>query len=75
MELARLTGRAQQVQRRFNETVAAPPGADVDLARKLAYEPSDCLWRLPVLAQEYGVDLERESPATMEGIEAKLAGR
>ena len=49
----------------------ARPVADVD--RKLAHELSDCLWSVLVLAKEYGVDLEKEFPATMNGIEAKLA--
>ena len=48
----------------------ARPVADVD--RKLAHELSDCLWSVLVLAKEYGVDLEQEFPATMDGIEAKL---
>ncbi len=105
MELAQLTERAMQVQRRFNETAAARGGrpwtreelaqgfvgdvgdlmklvmakagarpiADVD--RKLAHELSDCLWSVLVLAQEYGVDLEKEFPATLDEIEAKLARR
>jgi len=51
----------------------ARPVADVD--RKLAHELSDCLWSVLVLAKEYGVDLEKEFPATMDGIEAKLARR
>ncbi len=49
----------------------ARPGVDVD--KKLAHELSDCLWSVLVLAQEYGVDLEQEFPATMDSIEAKLA--
>ncbi len=105
MTLAKLTARALEGQRRFNETAAARGGrpwtreelmqgfvgdvgdllklvmakagarpiADVD--RKLAHELSDCLWSVLVLAQEYGVDLEKEFPATMDGIEAKLARR
>jgi len=49
------------------------PIADSD--RKIAHELSDCLWSVLVLAQEYGVDLEKEFPATMDEIEAKLAHR
>jgi NTP pyrophosphatase (non-canonical NTP hydrolase) len=49
----------------------ARPAADLD--RKLAHELSDCLWSVLVLAQAYGVDLKKEFPATMDGIEAKLA--
>jgi NTP pyrophosphatase (non-canonical NTP hydrolase) len=51
----------------------ARPIADVD--RKLAHELSDCLWSVLVLAKAYDVDLEKEFPATMDEIEAKLAGR
>ncbi len=105
MTLAKLTARALEVQRRFNETAAARggrpwtreelaqgfvgdvgdlmklvmakagarPATDVD--RKLAHELSDCLWSVLVLAQQYGVDLEKEFPVTMDEIEAKLARR
>jgi len=48
----------------------ARPVADVD--RKLAHELSDCLWSILVLAKLYDVDLEREFPATLKEIEAKL---
>jgi NTP pyrophosphatase (non-canonical NTP hydrolase) len=48
----------------------ARPIADVDA--KLAHELSDCLWSVLVLARLYGVDLEKEFPRTMDGIERKL---
>ena len=48
----------------------ARPMANVD--QKLAHELSDCLWSVLVLAELYGVDLAKEFPATMDGIEAKL---
>jgi NTP pyrophosphatase (non-canonical NTP hydrolase) len=51
----------------------ARPATEVD--RALAHELADCLWSVLVLAKEYGVDLEREFPATMDEIEAKLARR
>lgn len=103
MELATLTARAVEVQRRLNETAAARGGrpwpreelaqgfvGDVgdlmklvmakagarpiaEADRKLAHELSDCLWSVLVLAQAYGVDLEKEFPTTMDGIDAKLA--
>ena len=103
MELAQLTARALEVQRRFNETAVARGGrpwtreevmqgfvGDVgdlmklvmaksgarpaaDLDRQLAHELADCLWSVLVLAEHYGVDLAKEFPATMAGIEAKLA--
>ena len=43
-----------------------------DVDRKLAHELSDCLWSVLVIAQLYGVDLEKEFPATMNAIEAGL---
>ena len=43
-----------------------------DVDRKLAHELSDCLWSILVLAKLYDVDLEREFPATLKEIEAKL---
>lgn len=102
MDLAQLTARAMEVQRRFHETATARGGrpwtreevmqgfvGDVgdlmkltmakagarpvaDLDRKLAHELSDCLWSVLVLAQLYGVDLEKEFPATMDEVENKL---
>jgi NTP pyrophosphatase (non-canonical NTP hydrolase) len=49
----------------------ARPAADVD--QRLAHELSDCLWSVLVLAKLYDVDLAKEFPATMAGIQAKLA--
>lgn len=46
------------------------PIEDVD--RKFAHELSDCLWSVLVIADLYGVNLEKEFPATMNSIEAKL---
>ena len=46
-----------------------------DVDRKIAHELSDCLWSVLVLAEAYGVDLAKEFPATMDGIEAKLVRR
>jgi NTP pyrophosphatase (non-canonical NTP hydrolase) len=43
-----------------------------DADAKLAHELSDCLWSVLVLANLYGVDLEREFLATMTEIERKL---
>jgi NTP pyrophosphatase (non-canonical NTP hydrolase) len=43
-----------------------------DLDAALAHELADCLWSLIVLAERYGVDLERAFAATMDGLEADL---
>lgn len=51
----------------------ARPVDDVD--RKLAHELADCLWSVLVLAELYGVDLEKEFLATMAGLEARLDRR
>lgn len=45
--------------------------ADVDT--RLAHELGDCLWSVLVLAELYGVDIEKGFLNTMEGIERKLA--
>lgn len=45
-----------------------PPNLDA----KLEHELADCLWSVLVLADAYGVDLERAFAATMDGLEAKL---
>ena len=53
----------------------APPagvatGAQLDA--KLAHELADCLWSVLVLAEAYGVDLERAMGAMMDELERKL---
>ncbi len=47
---------------------AGPP----DLEAKLEHELADCLWSVLVLAEAYGVDLERAFVATMDGLERTL---
>ena len=47
------------------------PMDDVDA--KLAHELADCLWSVLVLAEKYGVDLEKEFKATMDGLEKRIA--
>jgi NTP pyrophosphatase (non-canonical NTP hydrolase) len=48
----------------------ARPAAEVD--RKLAHELADCLWSVLVLAELYGVDLQKEFPAMINEVMAKL---
>jgi NTP pyrophosphatase (non-canonical NTP hydrolase) len=43
-----------------------------NLDAKLEHELADCLWSVLVLAEAYGVDLERAFTTTMDGLEAKL---
>jgi NTP pyrophosphatase (non-canonical NTP hydrolase) len=40
---------------------------------KLAHELSDCLWSILVLAQLYGIDLEKEFLKTMDELERGTA--
>ena len=51
------------------EGIRAIPDADALLAHELA----DCLWSVVVLADRYGVDLERAFLDTMDELEAQLA--
>lgn len=51
----------------------ARPIAEVD--RKLGHELADCLWSVLVLAELYGIDLEKEFLRTMDELEAKLAAK
>ena len=44
-----------------------------DVDQKLAHELADCLWSVLVLADTYGIDLEKEFLATMATLEKKLA--
>ena len=46
--------------------------ADVDA--KLAHELADCLWSILVLANYYGLDLEKEFDKTMAHIASRIAG-
>lgn len=39
---------------------------------KLAHELSDCLWSIIVLANEYGVDLEKSFARTMDELEVRV---
>ena len=43
-----------------------------DLDAKFEHELADCLWSVLVLADAYGVDLERAFATTMDELEAKL---
>ena len=43
-----------------------------DLDAKLEHELADCLWSVLVLADAYGVDLEKGFATTMAELEAKL---
>lgn len=47
------------------------PGAE----HKLAHELADCLWSILVLAQLYGVDLERAFLETMDDLERHILSR
>jgi NTP pyrophosphatase (non-canonical NTP hydrolase) len=46
--------------------------ADVDA--KLAHELADCLWSILVLANYYGLDLEKEFTQTMTHIADRITG-
>ena len=45
-------------------------GGDLDAG--LAHELADCLWSLIVLADRYGIDLERSFAETMDELAARL---
>jgi NTP pyrophosphatase (non-canonical NTP hydrolase) len=49
--------------------VRAIPDADA----KLAHEIADCLWCILVLAETYGIDLERAFLETIDLVDASLA--
>ncbi len=46
-------------------------GEDVDT--KLAHELADCMWSVLVIANHYGVDLEKEFLKTMDSLEQRIA--
>ena len=43
-----------------------------DVDQKLAHELSDCLWCVFVLADKYGVDLEKVFPESMDALEKRV---
>ncbi len=45
-----------------------------DVDAKLAHELADCLWSILVLANYYGLDLEKEFVGTMARIADRIAG-
>lgn len=59
----------------LNELVMAKEGMRQidDADAKLAHELSDCLWSILVLADQYGVDLEKEFLQTMDELEQRTA--
>lgn len=46
------------------------PATDVDA--RLAHELSDCLWSVLILADAYGIDLEKAFAKTMDELQQKL---
>ncbi|HSX05546.1 MAG TPA: hypothetical protein VLF69_03715 [Candidatus Saccharimonadales bacterium] len=45
-----------------------------DMDAKLAHELADCLWSIMVIANYYGLDLEKEFKHTMAHIADRIAG-
>jgi NTP pyrophosphatase (non-canonical NTP hydrolase) len=45
-----------------------------DVDTKLAHELADCLWSIMVIANYYGIDLEKEFKNTMSHIAERIAG-
>ncbi len=43
-----------------------------DVDSKLGHELADCLWSIIILAEEYGVDLEKEFGRTMGYLEKRI---
>ena len=46
-----------------------------NLDQKLAHELADCLWSIIVIAEKYGVDLEKSFLQTMSELKANLVKR
>ena len=44
-----------------------------DARARLEHELADCLWSVLVLAEAYGIDLERAFVATMDDLERRIA--
>lgn len=54
--------------------VAAKEGvrAGEDIDRKLAHELVDCLWSVLILAEHYGIDIDKEFTKNMDELEDRL---
>jgi NTP pyrophosphatase (non-canonical NTP hydrolase) len=46
-----------------------------DVDAKLAHELSDCLWSVLVIAEELGIDIEKEFSKNMDELEIKIADK
>ena len=46
-----------------------------DVDAKLAHELADCLWSVLVLADEFGVDLEKEFFSNMDALNIKITNQ
>jgi NTP pyrophosphatase (non-canonical NTP hydrolase) len=44
-----------------------------DVDKKLAHELSDCLWSILVIANKYGVDIEKSFLETMDELEVRIS--
>lgn len=45
-----------------------------DVDEKLAHELADCLWSILIIANHYGLDLDKEFKTTMAHIADRIAG-
>lgn len=55
-------------------TMAKDGVRDIDeVDEKIAHELADCLWSILILANKYGVDLEKSFLNTMDMLEKKIA--
>jgi len=45
-----------------------------DIDKKLAHELSDCLWSILIIADELGIDIEKEFGKNMDELERHIEG-
>lgn len=45
-----------------------------DVDRRLSHELSDCLWSVMAIADDLGIDLEKEFAASMDALEKRVDG-
>lgn len=46
-----------------------------DLDKKLSHELSDCLWAILIIADELGIDIEKEFTINMDELEKKIEAK
>ncbi len=71
--------KSEEIRQKYSQgdlmkLVTAKEGVRVieNVDKKLAHELSDCLWSIIILADQYGIDLEKSFQEAMNSLEKSL---